>query len=194
MKIIYGILLYLICISSTFANDTAEAIATVLDVVIDKHVDSSQIELGSGPILMGNDLAPEFHLGINNFFLNRFKIGVSVDIPRGDKNTADVNIGLTAGLKNFNPIFGRHYYNFTVGGSKFENNGGLYFEPSITFVLKESAPVRYFWIMNTFGINTSIAYRHIFIENNNNSLLNTNAVIFKVNVFIGQRQRKRSTK
>ncbi|MDH3327171.1 MAG: hypothetical protein OEM38_10695 [Gammaproteobacteria bacterium] len=191
MKITRVIILFWMCIPSSFANDAVEAVAAVLDVAIKEHIDSSQVEVGLGTAVMTSQISPELHLGVNNYFLQRYKMGIAVDVPiPGNSDTPNINIGVIAGVKKFNPLLGRHFYNLTLGASMFDNFNGLYIEPSISFRLKESSAVKYFWIMHTFGVNASVAYRRTVVESQLDSSPNANAVLFRVNVFMGQRGRK----
>lgn len=191
MKIIKGLLLFWVFISPSFANDAAEATAAVLDVVIQKYMDSTQVEAGLGTALAIGRLSPELHVGVNNYFFSRYKMGAVIDVSILNKNdTPDFNIGAIAGIKNFNPLLGRHFINLSIGASKFVSASGIYFEPSISFSLKESSAVKYFWIMHTFGVNASVAYRHIFVDSRLSSSLETSAVLLRLNVFMGQRERK----
>ena len=191
MKIISGVLIFWIYVSSSYANDAAEATAAILEVAIQKNTDSSQIEIGAGPVLMNNKVSPEFHFGANYYFLSRYKAGVSLDASgQQEKDTANANVGVIAGVKNFNRVLGRHFINLTVGGSMYENDSALYLEPSISFRLKESSAVKYFWIMHTFGVNASVAYRHVFLNSQQESSLNSDAVLLKLNFYLGQRERK----
>jgi len=191
MKIIKILFLYFLTYSTVIADDTAEAVAAILNVTTQKYIDSVQVQFGTGAAVMKQDFSPEINAGMKYHFLKDYHLGVSLYIPVHENNN-DLNIygGVNMGLKNFSPRLGQHYLNLLIGAGNLYDDDGLVIEPSITFAIKESSPLKFFWILQSFGINTSLSYRHFVVNKKPFEFHNANAIKFNINLFM--RNRKRS--
>lgn len=183
-------ILYLLLTSLSVADDTGEAIVSVLDVTTKKYMDSSEVWLGGGGEVASSGLSQEVHIASRFYYLKKYFTGFSLFVPLSrDEGSSSIYGGLDLGFKQFNSFLGRHNYSLLLGGGRFHGNGGIILEPTLSVVLKESNVFRFFWVLHNVGVNTSLSFRYFIPGDAPSTLHNSNALKLNLNLYLKRRNR-----